>query len=174
MKRRKLLKNTLLLTTAGVLGSGVWLLNGYDPEKLTIEHAIKDLQRINIQQAGFAGGWNLSQVLNHLAQSIEYSISGYPVHKSERFKQNIGQLAFSVFTYRGKMSHDLLEPIPGAPRLEANDAALAMSRLITALNDFRAHKGALKAHFAFGQLTHAEYTYAHVMHINNHLESLLV
>lgn len=174
MKRRKLLKSSLILTTAVVGGGGAWLLNGYDTEKLTVQHAIKDLQHIKLQQADITGGWNLSQMLNHLAQSIEYSISGYPVHKSERFKQNIGQRAFSLFAYRGKMSHDLVEPIPGAPRLEANDAALAMRRLITALNDFRVHHGELKPHFAYGQLTHAEYTYAHVMHINNHLESLLV
>lgn len=111
-------------------------------------------------------------MLNHLAQSIEYSLTGYPMHKSDGFKDSIGRVAFSTFSFRGKMTHDLLEPIPGAPRLVADDAALAMSRLITALNDFRVFNGELKPHFAYGELNHAEYTLAHVMHINNHLESV--
>lgn len=173
MKRRSLLKRSFLLGTAAVVaGSGAWLLNGVDVKKLTIEQAVMDLRKINLNTANHDSAWNISQVLNHLAQSIEYSMTGYPEHKSDRFKETVGQWAFSVFSFRGKMNHDLLEPIPGAPRLEANDAALAMSRLITALNDFRVFKGRLKAHFAYGELNHAAYTHAHVMHINNHLETL--
>ena len=174
MKRRKLLKNSLVVGAVGLVGgSSAWMLNGYDVEKLTIEQAIQDLRDIHLVSGVNSNGWNLSQILNHLAQSIEYSMTGYPEHKSDRFKETVGQWAFSVFSYRGKMTHDLLEPIPGAPSLEANDAALAMSRLITALNDFRVFKGLLKAHFAYGELNHAEYTHAHVMHINNHLEELV-
>ncbi len=173
MKRRNLLKKSLLLGSAGLIGgSSAWLLNGEDVSKLTIEQAVSDLNKINLYQAKLSGAWNLSQVLNHLAQSIEYSMTGYPEHKSDRFKETVGQWAFSVFSFRGKMSHDLLEPIPGAPRLEANDAALAMSRLMTALNDFKVFQGELQAHFAYGELNHAEYTHAHVMHINNHLNAL--
>ncbi len=173
MKRRKLLKKSLFLGTVGIVGgSGLWVMNGYDVEKLTIEQALKDLTNINLNQAELNGGWNLSQVLNHLAQSIEYSMTGYPVHNSERFKNTIGRAAFSLFAYRGKMSHNLIEAIPGAPRLQADDARQALNRLLTVLNDFKIYQGDLQQHFAYGQLSHAEYTLAHVMHINDHLETL--
>ena len=174
MNRRKLIKNTFLLGAAGVVGgSGVWLMNGYDVKKLTIEQATIDLQSFYLLPMSTTGGWNMSQIFNHLAQSIEYSMTGYPEHKSDGFKNTLGQSAFSVFAFRGKMTHNLLEPIPGAPVLGAGDKLLAFSRLLTALNDFKNHKGRLEPHFAYGELSHHEYTLAHVMHINNHLEELV-
>ena len=173
MNRRKLLKQSLIIGTAGLVGgSGVWLMNGYDVNKLTIQQASIDLQSLYLLPMRTTGGWNLSQIFNHLAQSIEYSMTGYPEHKSDRFKSTVGHSAFSVFAFRGKMTHNLLEPIPGAPVLGAGDKLLAFSRLLDALNDFRIFKGPLQAHFAYGELTHQQYTWAHVMHINNHLEEL--
>ncbi len=172
MKRRKLLKKSLLLGTAGLItGGGFWLHNGEDLANLTIEKCQERLQALNLNRIKVVGEWNMSQVFNHLAQSIEYSISGYPEHKSDNFKKYLGSKAFSVFSYRGRMSHNLAEAIPGAPALDASDPLLAFSRLLTALNDFRIFKGPLKAHFAYGELSHQQYTWAHVMHVYNHLES---
>ncbi len=174
MNRRKLIKNTLLLGTIGLAGgTSAWLLNGYDVQKLTIEQATIDLQSIYLLPVKAEGGWNLSQIFNHLAQSIEYSMTGYPEHKSDAFKSTLGQSAFSVFAIRGKMNHDLIEPIPGAPALGAGNKLMAFSRLLTALNDFKNFQGSLQPHFAYGELTHQQYTVAHVMHINNHLEVLV-
>ncbi len=173
MNRRKILKRSLLLGVVGVVGgSGAWLMNGYDVNKLTIQQATIDLQSLYLLPIEATDGWNLSQIFNHLAQSIEFSMTGYPEHKSNQFKNTVGQAAFSVFSYRGKMNHDLLEPIPGAPILDANNKLLAFSRLLNALNDFRIYKGSLQAHFAYGELTHQQYIWAHVMHVNNHLEQI--
>ncbi|MFY9514315.1 MAG: DUF1569 domain-containing protein, partial [Rubrivivax sp.] len=66
-------------------------------------------------------GWTLPQVLNHLAQSIEYSISGFPALKPAWFQATLGRTAFAVFDARGRMSHSLRAPIPGAPALVATD-----------------------------------------------------
>jgi hypothetical protein len=174
MNRRKLLKNSLLIGTVGAVGgTGAWLMNGYDVNKLSIEQATRDLQSLYLLPMKTTGGWNISQIFNHLAQSIEYSMTGYPEHKSDSFKSTVGQTAFSVFAYRGKMNHDLVEPIPGAPVLGAGDKLRAFSRLLTALNDFENFKRPLQPHFAYGELSHDEYTLAHVMHINNHLEELV-
>ena len=47
MNRRKLLKQSLIIGTAGLVGgSGVWLMNGYDVNKLTIQQATIDLQSL--------------------------------------------------------------------------------------------------------------------------------
>jgi len=174
VNRRKLLQKSLLIGMVGAVGgSGYWMMNGRELSQLTIEQATIDLQTLYLLPIESAEGWNLSQIFNHLAQSIEYSMEGYPQHKSNRFKSTVGQAVFSVFSYRGQMNHDLLEPIPGAPILEADNKLLAFSRLLNALNDFKVFRGALKPHFAYGELSHQQYTLAHVMHINNHLEPLM-
>jgi hypothetical protein len=113
--------------------------------------------------------WNQPQLLQHLAQSIEYSIQGYPAPKSALFQKTLGMVAFAVFDARGKMNHDLADPIPGAPALEAQQSLkTAVQRLLDAMQAFSAHRGALKPHFAYGELTREQYQRAHLMHLANH------
>jgi Protein of unknown function (DUF1569) len=117
----------------------------------------------------YTGAWSLAQMLQHAAQSIDCSIDGYPQLKSALFRKAIGSVAFTAFQARGKMSHALAEPIPGAPAL---DVQLALPAAITlaqaALRRFEAYTGALAPHFAYGELDKAEYTRAHLMHLANH------
>jgi hypothetical protein len=108
------------------------------------------------------GAWPLPVVLNHLAQSIEYSIDGYPELKSALFRSAIGSVAFAVFEARGKMGHSLSEPIPGAPALDAQGALEpAKSRLLAALQRFEAHEGEFAPHFVYGALDKPQYLRAH-------------
>jgi Protein of unknown function (DUF1569) len=115
------------------------------------------------------GAWTLAQMLNHAAQSIDYSIDGFPELKSALFRKAVGSVAFAVFQARGKMGHTLNEPIPGAPTLDAQ-APLepAIARALAALRRFEAHTGALAPHFAYGELDKAQYMRAHLMHLANH------
>jgi Protein of unknown function (DUF1569) len=115
------------------------------------------------------GAWTLAQMLNHAAQSIDYSIDGFPELRSALFRNAVGRVAFAVFQTRGKMGHSLTEPIPGAPALDAQ-APLepAIARAVAALRRFEAHTGALAPHFAYGELDKAQYTRAHLMHLANH------
>ena len=114
--------------------------------------------------------WTWAQTLNHCAQSIEFSLTGFPQAKPAVFQRSVGALAFQVFSWRGRMSHDLAEPIPGAPALDAGDApATAMTRLRKAIADFRAQPEPFKPHFAYGDLNKSEYELAHALHLANHL-----
>lgn len=113
------------------------------------------------------GGWSLAQVLEHAAQSIEYSIDGYPVLKSAVFRGTVGAAAWAVFDARGRMSHALDEPIPGAPALTLALGA-ARERLLAAMARYAAHTGPLAPHFAYGPLDKAQYARAHLMHLANH------
>jgi hypothetical protein len=120
------------------------------------------------------GDWNVAQFLNHAAQSVEYSIGGFPQLKPAWFRRSIGPAAFAFFESRGAMSHSLSEPIPGAPALPADaDLPAAMARCLKALDDFEAHTGALAPHFAYGTLDKAQYTRAHLMHLANHWTQLV-
>ncbi len=119
------------------------------------------------------GAWSLGQVLAHAAQSIEYSMDGYPELKPGWFRHTVGPAAFAVFKARGRMSHGLSEPIPGAPDLGAATALdAAAQRLLAAIDRFEAHVGAFAPHFAYGDLGREGYLQAHLMHLNNHWQEV--
>ncbi|TGK03071.1 DUF1569 domain-containing protein [Leptospira langatensis] len=117
------------------------------------------------------GEWNPSQILLHCAQSIYYSIKGYPENKSEIFQNTLGKIAFWNFSRKGKMSHDLNAPIPGADILRADvsiqESVIELQKSISA---FSHYTGEFAPHFAYGKLTKQEYELAHAMHIANHLD----
>jgi hypothetical protein len=114
--------------------------------------------------------WNWAQTLIHCAQSIEYSMTGFPQSKSTLFQHTIGSTALTLFSWRGRMTHDLADPIPGAPMLAISaDAAQALLRLRSAILQFQQWQAPLKPHFAYGALSKNEYELAHAMHIANHI-----
>lgn len=120
-----------------------------------------------------SGAWPLSAILEHLSQSIEMSMDGFPALKSELFQRTLGTAAFTVFKWRGNMSHSLSEPIPGAPVLTPAPAwQPAALRLRNAITRFELHKTALKPHFAYGTLSKSDYALAHTMHIANHQDEI--
>ena len=131
--------------------------------------AVQDLMTAKLRNDG---PWPLPQVLHHLAQSIEYSLAGFPQPKSALFQHTVGAAAWALFDARGAMSHPLDQPIPGAPALPV-DAALAggVQRLLTAIDAFSMHTGALQPHFAYGALDKPAYTRAHLMHLANHWQA---
>lgn len=169
MNRRQVL-------TLGAIGSvaalgGRWALStGEQAWALSIDGAQGLLRTLEGKSLISLKDWSPAEVFNHCAQSIEYSISGYPELKPGWFRSSIGPLAFSVFAARGAMRHPLNEAIPGAAALaEPASQAQALKRLQQAFSDFSAYTGELQPHFAYGALDHADYAQAHVMHLYNHM-----
>ncbi|PJI97401.1 uncharacterized protein DUF1569 [Acidovorax sp. 69] len=169
-----------LATVGGVVaGAGYFLHRPGNDRQLvfgTISEALREVERLNAASVHAlvpATAWNWSQTLEHCAQSIEYSLQGFPEPKSALFQNTVGTAAFSVFAQRGRMSHSLEEPIPGAPVLDASapDAAAALARLRKAAQDFAAYSGTLHPHFAYGALSRVQYEQAHAMHLANHLSA---
>lgn len=130
-----------------------------------------------LERAGSAratGAWPLSAVFDHLAQSVEMSLEGYPRSRGALYHGTVGAAAFAVFRWRGRMSHALDEPIPGAPPLATTgDWRPGAVRLRVALRRFAAHAGPLAPHFAYGPLDKGEYTLAHLWHIGNHRDEVV-
>jgi len=121
------------------------------------------------------GAWPMGAVLEHLAQSIEMSMDGFPQSKGALFQNTAGSAAFAFFKWRGRMSHGLAEPIPGAPALGAGaDWKPAALRLRQAITRFDGYSGPLKPHFAYGTLSKPEFALAHSLHIANHREEIIV
>jgi hypothetical protein len=117
-----------------------------------------------------APGMDWSDTLVHCAQSIEFSMQGFPRPKPWWFRHTVGPLAFAVFSRRGAMRHDLGAPIPGAPPVAiAGGPDEAARRLRAAMAAFLAWQGPLRPHFAYGALGKAAYERAHAMHLAEHL-----
>jgi hypothetical protein len=170
MNRRQLLRLGTLGSVA-LAGAGIWALpTGVAPGALNLAGAQQVLADLAGKELVSLRGWSPAEVFNHCAQSIEYSISGYPELKPDWFRHSVGPLAFSVFAARGAMRHALDEAIPGAPALsEPASQAEALQRLQRAFADFAAYQGELQPHFAYGALSHADYAEAHMLHLYNHL-----
>jgi hypothetical protein len=170
MNRRQLVKFAALAGVAAV-GAGYWALPaGVAPAALSLQGAQQVLAGLLAKQLVSLEGWSPAEVFNHCAQSIEYSISGYPELKPAWFRHSVGPLAFSAFAARGAMRHPLDEAIPGAaPLSEPASQVLALQRLQQAFADFASYQGELQPHFAYGVLSHADYAQAHVLHLYNHL-----
>ena len=175
MKRRQFFKASLASGVAIIgLGAGTFLIiDEYDKDSLTIDVALRSIDALFHKNIDNLGEWDPAQIFTHCAQSVEYSMSQFPEHKSNLFKSTIGKLAFSVFSSKGKMTHALSEPIPSAPELNKKvDVIIALNRLKKSLIDFNNYQGTLAPHFAYGELTKDEYEAAHVMHLYNHLQEI--
>ncbi|MEW6998066.1 DUF1569 domain-containing protein [Colwelliaceae bacterium BS250] len=177
MQRRQFIKASLAGGGAIIaIGAGTLLfIEDKNKDILTVDFAMQKLDKLFNENFINLGQWDASQIFTHCAQSVEYSMSQFPEHKSNVFKGTIGKLAFSIFSSKGKMTHGLNEPIPGAPSLTQNgDAIIALYRLKNALLKFDSYQGTLAPHFAYGELTKDEYEIAHVMHLYNHLEEIKI
>ena len=171
MKRRTVLRGIVAGTGAGLAGGAWWLAGEPAPVAgfATLEEARAWVRRIAAApSARSSTAWPLAQVLEHCAQSIEFSLDGYPQPKPAWFQASAGALAFRAFSRHGAMRHDTTEPIPGAPPLVATDTGLAAERLLAALDRFAAHTGPLQPHFAYGALDAGQYLRAHLMHLAEH------
>ena len=171
MHRRTLLKGTALIGLGALAGTSYWLARPLQaPSDLSLEGALSLLDSLEGQALLSAEGFSPAETFNHCAQSIEYSLQGYPELKPAWFRQTVGPAALALFQWRGAMHHPLDEPIPGAQALnEPADVAQALARLRAAFTQFAAFSAPLAPHFAYGQLTHEQYARAHVMHLYNHM-----
>jgi hypothetical protein len=153
---------------AAALGAGVFIATGTTRFR-SLDEARRAVAPLAQHPLRTTGAWNLAQVMNHVAQSVEYSLDGFPQPKSALFQSTAGTAAFALFDARGQMHHPLDQPIPGAPALPA-EAPLpeAVARLLAAFDRFEAHTGVLQPHFAYGALGKPAYTRAHLMHLANH------
>lgn len=146
------------------------------PKVQSLDDALRWLDRLEqAKEVRSTTAWKLRAVLEHLAQSVEMSMDGFPESKSVLFQKTAGAMAFAFFGLRGRMSHGLTDPIPGAPALpQLDDWKPGAARLRAAITRFGAHTGVLKPHFAYGVLGKGEFALAHTLHIANHQDDIVV
>ena len=175
MNRRQFFKSSLVIggSLVGVGTGAILLTEDVNRLDLKISTALKRLELLANKNLVPTGEWDIYKIFMHCAQSVEYSMSKFPEHKSYFFKKTAGTLAFSIFESKGKMIHGLSEPIPGSPLIKSSlDTKAALNHLKKSLIDFENYQGKLAPHFAYGELTKNEYEIAHVMHLYNHFEEI--
>lgn len=132
---------------------------------------LENLQQHNLTSTG---QWSVSEVFQHCTQSIQGSLTGYPLAFSPVFQHSVGPAALAVFRSAGAMRHNLAEMIPGAEPLNAQlSPQAALENLIHVLTQFMQYEGDLAPHFAYGQLDKTTYSAAHYLHIQNHLREIV-
>lgn len=175
MQRRRWLKLALGAGAFTLVGGGtgaLWLSGEPAPiaQLPDIPAALAWLQQLKERGAESTSSWTPAQILEHAAQSVEYSLEGYPSLNSPLFRASVGPIAFRVFARRGQMAHATTEAIPGAPPLVAHDVDAAVQRLARALLRFEATPAAFvfPPHFAYGALDKEQYRRAHLLHLADH------
>ena len=155
MSRRRFLQRTALIVGGSAAAGGGWLWLAPRPPVRDVpdlaqaHRQLDQWQRDGLPALGRgAAGWSSAMMLVHCAQSVDYSLDGYPEPRATWFRRSVGPVAFAVFDTRGAMHHDLAEPIPGAPALVAADDLAGITRLRAALERFASHRGPLAEHFA--------------------------
>jgi len=143
----------------------------YSPDYEPLLARLLALQGKNLQSSG---SWNPSQIFQHLAQSIQGSLQGFPEHKAAWFSHTVGPLALQLFKAAGAMQHPLDQPIPGMAALDpALSVDYALGHLVATLQNFN-DAIELQPHFAYGNLSKADYLAAHQLHIEQHLGQISV
>ncbi len=172
MKRRAFL---LGAASVAALGAGAVWLRRSTMTPLSLSALVEDLNGLRGKPVTSTGAWSPFRVFAHLAQSIDYSLSGYPHMKSPAFRRTAGRAVFFAFSTAGAMRHDLAAPIPGAPELPADGPTdTGIDTLLASLERFEAHDGPLEPHFAYGDLSRDDYRDAHILHVRNHLQEIAV
>ena len=135
----------------------------------SLSGAVQALEQLKVQPLRSTGAWDVPHVLHHVAQSVEYSLTGFPSLRKAWFRATVGPLALKVFAARGRMQHELDAPIPGAPDIaQGLPLPAAVDHVVAALRAFEQHRGPLAPHFAYGALDKLAYTQAHLMHLADH------
>ena len=131
MNRKKFLK--IVGASAGIAavgGTSAWMvfdhktthqpLQKREMKFNSLEEAYQELEQMEMAQNLSVGGqWSLYQNIIHCAQSIEFSYQGYPQMKPAIYQRTLGSLVWNRFKGQGYMSHDLNDPIPAAPIIDA-------------------------------------------------------
>ena len=177
MSRKSFLKMSLGTAAAvgfGVTGTGCDVqARGRNLILANLDEALAELDLIEANPpVEMQQEWTLYKVLNHLAQSAEYSMTGYPEMYSS-LVQSISKILFNNYKNAGFMNHNLTDPVPGAPEIpDTGDLPSAFQRLRNAIWDFQNYTGALFPHFAYGDLSYEDWELAHTFHIADHFSSL--
>jgi len=142
----------------------------------SLEEAEDELAKLQnaLPNIDTTGQWDLPVMLDHCAESLEFTLTGYPEMKPEWFRMTVGPIAKHVFLMQGKMSHNTLDPIPGDAEMpHTKTEKEAFKRLFEAIAGFKTWNREVAEHFAYGKLDRLEAEKLQAFHIADHLSKIV-
>jgi len=116
------------------------------------------------------GTYTFTQTVQHAAQSIGYSMTGYPRLAPVSLRVTVGRAVKHLFLSRGAMRHNLSAPVSGAPELDTGLPDLAAIELLrTTVNRLAAFDGVLQPHPTYGRCTKEQVASLQTLHLREHL-----
>lgn len=117
--------------------------------------------------------FDLSETIQHSAQSIGYAMTGYPELKPALVRKTVGRAAKHAFLGQGRMKHNLSAPVPGAPDLDESEGVeAALTELHGVISALSSYTGTLHAHPVYGLCTKEQAARLQAMHLREHLPGL--
>lgn len=134
----------------------------------SLDDVLVELSALDRAQITTTGKWSFYQILSHLAENIESSISQYPRSMPFVIRRTIGPMALRHLLKTQEMKSGA--PNPTAPKQrEEGDEKAAMLRLRTAIASFRAYEGSMAEHPFFGPINKEDFEALHAHHAALHL-----
>lgn len=122
---------------------------------------------------GSRGMFTFSETLQHAAQSIGYSMTGYPKLSPIGLRSTLGRAVKHVFLRRGAMRHNLSAPVLGAPVLDPRmPDAQAVAALRLVVDRFTDFDGPLQPHPTYGPCSKEQVARLQTMHLREHLPGI--
>jgi Protein of unknown function (DUF1569) len=133
----------------------------------SLDRVMPDVDRL-LEGHTTLGHWSLSQICNHLTQSLTWTVDGFPKLAPWFVRKTIGPLVLRRILRTGRFPDGIKLPAPYLPKPGLDDRAEAEA-LRAALRHFASHTGPLSNHPMAGQIARADWERFHGIHCAHHL-----
>jgi len=136
-------------------------------------HAVaEDVKHLNEVGHGQIGEWDLSLTCEHLANNMEYSISGFPYKRPWLLRKLLGPLLkWRLFRIR-QIKGSLPRPALMQPR-SVGDQRRAVDSFLQLLERTKNHTGGFSLHPLFDRLSDEEWLQFHLIYCSHNLSFLI-
>ncbi len=145
------------------------MISARDLKYRSVREAASDLRILKNVTFRPESGWTLYQVVRHLSEFIDSSMTGFSFQHPWLIRRTIGRLFLMYYRENGYPSHPAVHP-PHHPAGGDTDAALDELDRIT--ERFEYHEGSLAEHPFYGRMTYEEWHLWHLWHIEKHMSLL--
>src|SRR5262245_39643223 len=128
-----------------------------------LDAVVREAQALHTQGYTRGGTWSLGQMCDHLAQTIERSMDGFPAKLPAPVRWLITWLYWKKVERHEPMKRKVDAPKWLAPPPAVEDP-VGLARLQAAVARFNAHPAALHPSPVFGRLTKEQWHECHVWH----------
>lgn len=134
-----------------------------------LDEVLSELEKIeNAKKFTTVGVWSYYQILKHVSELMEYSMTSYPIEVPKLVQYMGGGLAKEIIFFFGTMLRNIPNPLADKKRIEGDhDKELKLFReRIVRLKNF---SGEFARHPIFGELKKEEWIRLHSIHSAHHL-----